>query len=195
MRKTREQLDFLQRQRAAAQAAGLAAQPTRGPGLEPWSGMGSPGLGGGSMPLQQPQADWPAAATPQYAQQARLQQQSSLESMPPPQPELAGSQDAMRGPSFGSGLPHMNGPPAFPGMKPPQQAASLFPQQLDLVPSQPGPGAPAAAGGGAGGAASFVSMSEADRLEHLRMLKRRQDEWLEQQRRAAAMLSEGGAVG
>lgn len=195
MRKTREQLELLQRQRAA-QSAGLAGQPGQGPDREPWAGSASAGLGSGPAGMQPQQMDCPAGGA-QYAQQARLQQQHSLGSMLPSQLDLPTPQDSMRLPSLSAGLPRMSTPPAFPPLQPSQQQTPLFPQQQDLQQQQQaGPGALGAAGeGGAGGAATFVAMSEADRLEHLRRLKRRQDEWLEQQRRAAAMLSEGGASG
>ncbi|KAL4451486.1 hypothetical protein ABPG75_007148 [Micractinium tetrahymenae] len=206
MRKTREQLELLQRQRAAAQAKGLAGQPVQAPGREPWGGLAPPGVGGGlaAQPQAQQQMDWPAVGPggpPQFAQQGR---QHSLGGMPSGMLDLPTPQDSMRLPSFSGSLARANNPPAFPSLQPPpgqQQLAPLFPQQPGLLQPQAGPGALGAPGAGAGGAdlsggaAPFVAMSEADRLEHLRRLKRRQDEWLEQQRRAAAMLSEGGAAG
>lgn len=188
MRKTREQLELLQRQRAAAQAAGLAYQTAREPDREPdWGSPAGTQQGG----MQQAAQDWPAAGA-QLAVHARLQQQASLGSLLPSQYELPTPQDSMRLPSLSGGPSRMSTPPTFPPLQTPQQQASLFPQQQqDALQAQAG----AAGAGAAGGAAPFVAMSEADRLEHLRRLKRRQDEWLEQQRRAAALLSEGGAAG
>ncbi|PRW20935.1 hypothetical protein C2E21_8553 [Chlorella sorokiniana] len=58
-----------------------------------------------------------------------------------------------------------------------------------------GGGPSAATAGAAAGqdGSPFVAMDEEQRLEHLRSLKRRQEEWLEQQRLAAARLAQPGS--
>lgn len=79
-----------------------------------------------------------------------------------------------------------------------QPPPSLFPAQAPnlLHPTAGGMQVGAAnTAGSAGATTPFVAMSEEQRLEHLRSLKRRQEDWLEQQRRAAALLSESGVEG
>ena len=210
MRKTKEQLDLLQRQRAGTTAAGLPAQPLH-PTPEAWRGNPAGGGAPDMVPQQQqpglaPAEQWaaggaalPGAAGQQALMHAQHAQQQLLARGPLPA--------AMLDPgSAGAPMGHSPQPAAvLPGMVPQPLPPQLYSQQQQqqqvvLPGSMPGAAPPAAQlaaapGVAAGGsarppAAPFLAMSEADRMEHLRQLKRRQNDWLEQQRRAAAMLSE-----
>lgn len=200
MRKTREQLALLHQHRAAA-VGGLMGAPVAPPqeGLGWPSGdaaLGQPGMqvehgpewlhgaGQAASPLLMPMA----GGDPRLQM---LQQHAQFGGSPaPPLMDMAQADAVAQArmptlPMSSLGFPGPHGLQAQ--QRPPQM---VHQQQLFGQPGGALGGAPAGAIG-----APFVAMSEAGRLEHLRNLMRRQDEWIEQQRLAASHLGgPGGAV-
>lgn len=198
MRKAREQLERMQaQQRVAAGEAAWGASGGRAATLQL------------AQIQQQQQPEWVlggAAAAPALVPALNG---SLAAQQPAPQASLQFA------PSFDLGLQsqrlpslrmgdysgHLGAATQSPPLLQPQQQdyPQQQPQQQPPLPQKQQQAAEQAQGAPPGApqqqaAAPFAIMSEVERLEHLRQLKRRQDEWLKQQRQAAAaMAGQNGA--
>lgn len=219
MRRTREQLQVMQGQ-PAADSAGETAPPSRlasealqQSGLWPGDAAlpagqqqdGVPGVGRSTSPTSAPGSEPQGGAAQQQllplAWQQHLAHQAVQPSASPP-PDLGFTADSqlLQQEQQQRALP----PRLVPlGQLGPGTLAA--PAQLPLVPAgQLGLGSAglgALVGGSLGGmppagqslgGGRLVAMDEEQRLAHLRSLKKRQEEWLEQQRLAAAQLAQSG---
>jgi hypothetical protein len=216
MRKAREFEALVQAKRAATAAAGLLAQPVQQPAAEPWAGAaaappGAAGSGAGLGEQQQAALQQQLQQQQQQQQQQQEQHDQGVEWLPQvgvPQPTAAGpgltGEVSPGRPAFGftnsgslqfrpsGGLEQQQGhADGMLGTSPQQLlaggAAPLPPPPLPLGPAEPA--VPPGGGAPLQPTAPFAAMAEADRMKSMHQIRKRQQEWLEQQRRAAALLA------